>query len=368
MRFGLLQEGLCDAGTDGRRRYHEMIEEAVVAEEAGFDFYANSEQHFIVTPELVSVSSPEVVLAYVAARTRRLRLRTASTVLLEFNHPVRVAERLATLDVLSNGRAELGTARSNNVGTLEAFGIDPTTTRSQWNEALRAVVACLTQDPFEIRGERWTVPPRRLSPPLVQQPHPPIYVSASGPETHEIAGRLGIGAMTGASIIGWKHVERCASAYKTAIADPEPVSPVVNDALCFAVLGAHCAEDRTQALAEAHAPATAFMRRMLAPGGMYESLVKASPDYGYLAGVADEARRRLDDLEFIVSIAPYMSIGTPDELIERFRRLEALGYDELLLRIDGMGHETNVRAILAFGEHVIPAFRKQPAEAQPNGT
>ena len=137
MRFGLLQEGLLDAGTDGHRRYHEMVEEAVIAEEAGFDFYANSEQHFIVTPDLVSVSSPEVFLTYVAARTSRIRLRTASTVLLEFNHPVRVAERLATLDVLSGGRAELGTARSNNVNTLEAFGVDPTTTRAQWTESIQ---------------------------------------------------------------------------------------------------------------------------------------------------------------------------------------------------------------------------------------
>lgn len=357
MRFGLLQEGLCDAGTDGHRRYREMIEEAVLAEECGFDFYANSEQHFIVTSDLVSVSSPEVFLAFVAARTSRIRLRTASTVLLEFNHPVRVAERLATLDVLSGGRAELGTARSNNVNTLEAFGIDPTTTRAEWTESLQVVVACLTTDPFHHDGERWTVPPRRLSPPTVQKPHPPIYVSASGPETHGSAGRLGLGAMTGASVIGWQHVEDCAAAYKEAIAHPEPISPVVNDALCFAVLGAHCAETADRAFDEARPPTTAFMRRMLGPGGMYESLVKASPDYAYLAGVAEEARRRLDDLEYIGTIAPYMSIGTPEFLIDRFRRLEALGYDEILLRIDGMGHEVNKRSIEAFGRDVFPAFR-----------
>ena len=359
MRFGLLQEGLCDAGTDGHRRYHEMVEEAVIAEESGFDFYANSEQHFIVTEHLVSTSSPEVVLTFVAARTSRIRLRTASTVLLAFNHPVRVAERLATLDVLSRGRAELGTARSNNVSTLEAFGVDPTTTRAQWTESLQVVLACLTQDPFSHDGELWQVAPRTLSPPTVQKPHPPIYVSASGPETHAIAGRLGIGAMTGASIIGWQHVEGCARAYKDAVAEPEPIGPVVNDALCFAALGAHCAESTERAFEEARAPTTAFMRRMLGPGGMYESLVKASPDYAYLAGVAEEARERMDDLEYIVSIAPYMSIGTPELLIDRFRRLEALGYDEVLLRIDGMGHEVNSRSIQAFGEHVIPEFKRE---------
>jgi alkanesulfonate monooxygenase SsuD/methylene tetrahydromethanopterin reductase-like flavin-dependent oxidoreductase (luciferase family) len=357
MRFGLLQEGLCDAGTDGHTRYREMVEEAILAEACGFDFYANSEQHFIVTKDLVSVSSPEVFLTYVAARTTTLRLRTASTVLLEFNNPVRVAERLSTLDVLSNGRAELGTARSNNVNTLEAFGVDPTTTRAQWTESLQVVLACLTTDPFEHTGERWAFPARTLSPPCVQQPHPPVYVSASGPETHAIAGKLGIGAMTGASIIGWQHVEDSARAYKEAVAHPEPIGPVVNDALCFAALGAHCAETAEQAFDEARAPATAFMRRMLGAGGMYESLRKASADYGYLEGVSEETRARMDDLEYIVSVAPYMSIGTPEFLIDRFRRLQALGYDEVLLRIDGMGHEVNSRSIEAFGRHVIPAFR-----------
>jgi alkanesulfonate monooxygenase SsuD/methylene tetrahydromethanopterin reductase-like flavin-dependent oxidoreductase (luciferase family) len=334
-----------------------MVEEAVLAEEVGFDFYANSEQHFIVTEDIVSVSAPEVFLTYVAARTTTLRLRTASTVLLEFNNPVRVAERLATLDVLSNGRAELGTARSNNVNTLGAFGVDPETTRAQWTESLQVVVACLTTDPFEHSGERWTFPPRTLSPRCVQHPHPPLYVSASGPETHEIAGRLGIGAMTGASIIGWQHVEECARAYREAVAHPEPVSPVVNDALCFAVLGAHCAETTEQALEEARRPATAFLRRMLGPGAFYDALRKASPDYGYLGGVPEETRARMDDLEYIVSIAPYMSIGTPEFLIERFRRLHSLGYDEVLLRIDGMGTEVNRRSIEAFGKHVLPAFR-----------
>jgi alkanesulfonate monooxygenase SsuD/methylene tetrahydromethanopterin reductase-like flavin-dependent oxidoreductase (luciferase family) len=361
MRFGLLQEGLRAPGEDPHRRYLEMVEEAIVAEEAGFDFYANSEQHFHLTADIVSVSAPESFLPFVAARTRRIRLRTASTVLLEFNHPVRVAERVATLDVLSGGRAELGTARSNNVRTLEAFSIDPTTTRAQWTEALTVVVACLTHDPFEHRGELWDVPARTLSPPCVQQPHPPIYVSASGPETHAIAGRLGIGAMTGASIIGWQHVERCAAAYHEAVQDPQPISSVVNKSLCFAALGAHCAETSEQAFEDARRPTMAFMRRMLGPGGMYESLVKASPDYGYLAGVAAEARERMDDLEYIVSIAPYMSIGTPDFLIDRFRRLERLGYNEVLLRIDGMGHDTNVRGIQAFGRDVIPAFTPAPA-------
>src|SRR4051812_12957656 len=238
MRFALLQEAHFPQGVTLDRRYAEMVEEAVLAEESGFDVYALSEQHFGYSPSWpaervgpvsrAAVSAPEVFLAYVAARTSRIKLRTASTVLLEFNHPVRVAERLNTLDILSNGRAELGTARSNNVATMEAFGVDPTETRAQWTESLELIVKALSQDPFSHDGDLWHMAERTLTPPSAQQPYPPIYVSASGPETHGIAGEVGIGAMTGASVLGWPHVERCVEAYRAAIAAPSrPVGPLI---------------------------------------------------------------------------------------------------------------------------------------------
>src|SRR5688572_18815101 len=100
-------------------------------DEAGFDVFGLNEQHFLRD---IGVSASDVVFAFVAARTSRIRLRFMSVLLLTFNHPVRVAERLAMLDVLSEGRAEMSTARSNNLHTLEAFGVQPNETRAQWAE------------------------------------------------------------------------------------------------------------------------------------------------------------------------------------------------------------------------------------------
>ena len=363
VRFGLLQEGHFDPQTGTlAARYREMVEEAVAAERCGFDFYANSEQHFgFVRRENVrrggAISAPEIFLPFIAAQTSTLRLRTTSTVLLSFNHPVRVAERVATLDVLSGGRAELGTARSNNVDTMKGFGVDPEETRALWTESIEVIVKAFTQDPFSHSGRFWQVGERSLTPAPEQQPHPPLFVSASGPESHEIAGELGIGAMTGATILGWSHAERCAAAYTVAIEQPSrPISSAVNNSLGLAVLCAHCAETTEQAWREAGPVAHNIVERMLGPGGRYEQLAQASPDFGYLADI-DEVERRRHDLEFVHELAPYLSIGTPEFLIERFRRAESLGYDEVILRIDGFGHDAVMRSIELFGSDVLPAFQ-----------
>ena len=239
---------------------------------------------------------------------------------------------------------------------MEAFGVDPSRTRALWTESLEVIVKAFTRDPFSHEGETWRLAERSLTPRPLQRPHPPIFVSASGPESHAIAGELGIGAMTGATILGWPHAEQCAAAYRSAVASPaRPVSTEVNRSLGLAILCAHCAETTERAWAEAGPIAHNIVERMLGPGGRYEQLAAASTDFDYLVDI-EEVQRRRHDLEFVLELAPYLSFGTPDFLVERFRRAEALGYDELILRIDGFGHEAVMRSIELFGREVIPAF------------
>ena len=110
MRFGFLSECETPEGTTHHRRYWEVMDEVILAEEMGFDFFGTSEQHFLVG--LATVSAPEVFYPAIAMRTSRIRLRHMVVILpFPFNHPIRVAERLATLDIVSNGRAEFGTGQ-----------------------------------------------------------------------------------------------------------------------------------------------------------------------------------------------------------------------------------------------------------------
>ena len=375
MRFGIVQEGYFPPGTSLQQRYLDMVEEAVHAERCGFEVYCTSEQHFGFSDAYLveradkhhaqksgSVCAPETFLAFVAARTSRIRLRPTSVVLLTFNHPVRVAEWIATLDVLTDGRVDLGTARSNNLSTIRAFGVDPKDTKEIWRESLELVVKAFTRDPFTHEGRWWSFPePRALTPKPVQRPHPPIFVSASSVATHRGAAELGLGGMTGGSIVGWQYVEEAAAAYCEAIGDARPIpGSFANNSLGFFATRVNCAETMEAARAGFEKTALAFIDINIGPGGRYEQLAPTSPDYAYLGNIR-EMQEHMDDLEYLMERTPYVLYGTPEFLIEKFKRLESLGYTELLLGIEGMSHEANLRAIEMIGEHVIPAFRREPA-------
>jgi alkanesulfonate monooxygenase SsuD/methylene tetrahydromethanopterin reductase-like flavin-dependent oxidoreductase (luciferase family) len=371
MRIGVVQEAYFPPGSSLPERYDAMVEEAIAIERAGFDFYCLSEQHFGYGAAIAAsradkhheqksgaVSAPEVFLPYIGAKTERMSLRTTSTVLLPFNNPIRVAERVATLDVLTGGRAELGTARSNNLSTLRTFGVDPRETKAMWRDSLELIVKAFTEDNFTHEGPYWQFPePLTLTPKPVQEPHPRLYVSCSSAASHGDAGKLGIGAMTGGSIVGWQYVEEAAAAYRENIANPEPLPNTrVNDSLGFFATRVNCAPTREEAFRDAAETALAFIDINIGPGGRYDQLAPTSPDYSYLGNIR-EMQEHLTDLDYIMERTPYVMIGTPEFLIRQLKRIESFGYNELLLGIEGMSHEANMRAIELLGREVLPAFR-----------
>ncbi len=346
MRFGIIQE----AHWATPQRYGDMLEEAAFAEEMGFDSWGTSESHFLGR----GVSSPEVLLGAVAARTKRMKVRFLSVVLLAFNHPVRVAERIATLDVVSNGRAEAATARSQQPATLAGFGIDPTQTRAQWAESIEIVIKALSQETFEHQGTFWEIPPISLSPRPVQMPHPPLYASATSLDTHRIAGEKGLGVISGNSLVGgWEYVEAMLELYRGALADASPITPV-NPGVGVAVLVTHCAETDEQAKAEAAPRVETFLSNTIK---RRRAIASSSPDYAYQDRGFDEIEAKIGDLDHLVARSPYISVGTPDFFIERVRRVEALGADEVVLEIEGMEHRHHMQTIELLGKYVLPHFR-----------
>ena len=356
MRFVLLQEIDVPGGEPPpASRYQEVVVEAQRAEELGWHTIALSEQHFNST--LATSSAPESFLGYLAARTEHVRLRFASVVALPFNHPIRVAERVATLDVLSGGRIDLGIARSNNPTTLKTFNVDPADTRAFAAEAVEVIKKALVFYPFEHTGRFYVIPPTTVNPRPVQQPHPPIHISAASVETHVHAGRTGIGVMTGNSLPGgWQYLEESIAAYRAGQAEqsPETLGPGGAAVDCAGALAlvAHCAADTATARHEA---AELTSRALDLVASWFHGLAKQTADYAALAPMREVVDRR-HDLDFLVERSPYVSIGDPDFFVERCRKLEELGYDEFILRVDGMGHEKNLQTIELLGKHVIPAF------------
>lgn len=349
-----MQEGHCPEGTTRHQRYREMIDECIFAEELGFDLYGNGEQHFGKFTAIVS--APEITHSYLAAKTSRIRFRAMSVNMLAFNHPIRIAEQLATLDVISNGRMELGGARSNNPWTLEAFGIDPQDTKAYRDEALLIIGKALALEEFEHHSDIYDIPLRSISPRPVQRPAPPIHISATGVASHTNAGEMGIGVMTGNSILGWDYAQSCVDAYKSTVGGADPVTGETVNRLGFFSTGVGCFATMEEAKEHAGPVALRFVEVVM---GIYTHLSEKSPDYAYL-GQINQLRDRMTDLDFLMDAAPYITMGTPDDLIERARALHEMGADDVLWRVDGMGHEANMQSIEMIGKHVIPAVHQFP--------
>lgn len=359
MKFGIINEAAMLPGMAHSERYQEMLKEAVFADEMGFDFFGSSEQHFVSTA--YTVSSPEVMYAAIAVLTRNIKIRHMSVVLMQgINHPVRIAERLATLDIISKGRLEFGTARSNNFQQLQTFNVDPTTTREEWREVLEATLVGLMESPAEFHGKICNFDPVDVVPKMRSRRCPPIFVSATSPETHRLAGELGIGAMTFDNWFGWEYLENCLKEYRQGLLSAKPLRGFydVNASTSLLTFPAHCASTRQQAIDEARSTTLGLFDSV---AGMYLSLAKGEADkgggsYAYLKRMQDLNERR-EDMDYMIDASPALLIGDPDDIIKRLKKLEKMGVDEIILKIDSYGHQANLRSMEMFAKYVVPEFR-----------
>ena len=190
MEFIFMSEGDTPVGLTHEHRYRELVDEGLLAERVGFDAFGSSEQHVAIGT--ASVSAPEVLYPYLMAITSRIRFIHLVTLLpTRINHALRVAERIATEDILSNGRVELGTGRGNTTLALRAFEVDPTENKAQWDEGVELIRSAFLNDTFSFVGDHYKIPPRSLVPKPLQLPYPPISVAAGSPSSVETAARKG---------------------------------------------------------------------------------------------------------------------------------------------------------------------------------
>jgi alkanesulfonate monooxygenase SsuD/methylene tetrahydromethanopterin reductase-like flavin-dependent oxidoreductase (luciferase family) len=176
-----------------QRVYAETLAQAERADALGFDTWWTVEHHGAL--EFSWSSAPEVQLAWIATRTKRIHLGHAGVLApFKINHPIRVAERLALLDHISGGRAELGLARTG-AGEWDTFQVDPNTSRQQLVEAMRMIPKMWTQQEFSWDSELLKIPPRNVIPKPLQKPHPRLWQTCSSPESFRLAGRLGVGSL-----------------------------------------------------------------------------------------------------------------------------------------------------------------------------
>jgi alkanesulfonate monooxygenase SsuD/methylene tetrahydromethanopterin reductase-like flavin-dependent oxidoreductase (luciferase family) len=199
VRFGIFYEHQLPrpwGPDDEHRLLKDALEQVELADRVGLDYVWEVEHHFL--EEYSHSSAPEVFLAAASQRTNRIRLGHGIVQLpLGFNHTARVAERVATLDHVSDGRVEFGTGEASSEAELGGFGVDRATKRDQWDEALDAVTRMFVEEPFAgYEGRYLSMPPRNVVPKPLQRPHPPVWVACSRRETIHLAATKGIGALS----------------------------------------------------------------------------------------------------------------------------------------------------------------------------
>src|SRR6516165_11530002 len=230
MNFGIFYEISVPRPWDReteKRVYDNCLEQVVLADELGFDQVWAVEHHFL--EEYSHCSAPELFLTACAMVTKNIRVGHGIVICVpEFNHPIKIAERTAVLDLLSGGRLEVGTGRSATWTELGGFRAHPDTTKKSWDEFVRCLPKMWTTETFSYEGEFWSMPPRTILPKPYQKPHPPMWVAVTSPGTEIDAADRGLGSL-GLSFAGFEEQEKKIKEYRRRIKSCEPVGAFVNE-------------------------------------------------------------------------------------------------------------------------------------------
>lgn len=361
MEFGLFYEIPVPRPWHRRSEYealHQTVAQAVLGDRVGFHSFWTVEHHFL--EEFSHCSAPGVLYGNIAARTERMRIGHGVRLLpFPYNHPIRAAEAAATLDLLCDGRLEFGTGRSATREELEGFGIEPDETRPLWEEALQMVVGAWTEEVFEWQGRRFQVPPRRVVPKPLQDPHPPLWGATSSDAGHELMGNKGLGLLSFTIGVPPENLAERIALYRKGIAAAEPVGRFVNDrAATFTMV--HCAESDDQAREDAAASFEWYARtatRQIATVPAWKR-GEGGASYAYLSDLVDMDTSFLT-FDFLMSTGACV-VGTPDRCIEIAKRYRAAGCDLLLCLVQphGIPHERVMKSIELLGKHVIPELQE----------
>src|SRR6185503_9947602 len=188
MEFGMFHEFQALPGETAQQSFTNSLAQVDAAEEWGLDAMWLAELHF--APERSVLSSPMMIAATIAQRTRRMKIGTAVQVL-PLCHPLRLAEEVSTVDHLSEGRRIFGVGRSGCAHTYATYGVSYAESRERFAETLEIVKRCFTEERFSHKGKYFAYDNVRLSPKPVQRPWPEIRVAAASPDTYEEMGTMG---------------------------------------------------------------------------------------------------------------------------------------------------------------------------------
>ncbi len=338
-------------------------------------------------------------LTLLSQHTERIHLGTSGTLApFAIHHPLQIAERAAFLDVVSNGRVELGLARSVS-REWDTFGVDADESREQVDEALHLIPRLWTEAPFTYEGKHLSLPARNVVPKPIQKPHPPLWLTVAHIEGFERAGRCGVGVLATLLMAPPETLTLAFEAYQRGLDQCEPAGAFVNNQRAlFAFF--HCAQTREEAIeSEASAAALWFMNMQPEVYSVPRAAwIESIREQSVMWGIGSEemipaegetqpaveldlndpvpvialmnrqlAGEKIDPVEACEALEPYgaVIIGDVDSRLQKITRLGELGLDGLmcLMQLSPLSHEVVMCSIRNAGELLIPELKRVEAAA-----
>lgn len=381
MKFGIFYgQQMAKPWSEGQEHklFKDALEQVEHADQLGFEYAWAVEHHFL--EEYSHSSAPEVFLAAASQRTKRIRLGHGIVNLMpQVNHPARVAERIATLDLVSDGRVEFGTGEASAQAELGAFGIVRETERRIWSEALGQIANMFVESPYLGHdGEALSMPPREVLPKPLQKPHPPMWAACSRRDAIITAAENGVGALS-FSFVEPEMAKEWVDEYYAIIESDRcrPIGFGVNPNFAI-VLPMMCHEDEKVAMDRALDGANFFGFSL----AHYCVFGEHEPGKTNIAAEFEERRREFGFGKVSNSEADGHgplgvklmqdgvgslrgAIGTPEQIVGLVERYREAGVDQIIFvsQCGAVKHEHIMESYELFAKTVMPQFRDAEIEA-----
>lgn len=360
MRFGIFYELQLPkpwAEDDEQRLFAEALDQIELADRLGVDYAWAAEHHFL--DEYSHSSASDLLLAAAAARTKRIRLGLGiRQVIPSYNHPARTAETVATLDLISNGRAEFGIGEGATRMELDGFGVNIPDKREDSLEAAEQIANMMVMSPYPgYSGRSFSMPCRNVLPKPVQKPHPPMWMACTNREAVKVAARNGLGVLA-FTFTDPNEAAQWSNIYYGIIKSEEcvPLGHTVNANI--AMMTAFSLHDEAEEAVRRGQLNFEFFGYAMA------KLVREDT----VPGRTRLWERFLDERQHVSShiaegtlgatLHASPGIGTPESFIEHMRTLEQIGVDQVIFlqQAGRMDHGDICHSLELFARDVLPVF------------
>jgi alkanesulfonate monooxygenase SsuD/methylene tetrahydromethanopterin reductase-like flavin-dependent oxidoreductase (luciferase family) len=347
--FGIFHEFQRRAGDTDAEAFAQSFAQVDAAERWGFDVVWLAELHFV--PERSVASAPLLIASAIAARNRRMKIGIAVQVL-PLCHPLRLAEEVATLDHISDGRLIFGVGRSGFPRTYEAYGISYAESRERFAEVLEILQRAWSDERFSFEGSFYRFRNITLVPRPLQKPYPPLRIAATSADTYPTIGAMGLPIFVAVRLGTFEELGPNIAAYRAAYRS----AGHAGHGRVYLRVPIYVGETEAAARVD---PEQSIMQ-------LYRTLGLQLEDSATRAGArASEQRaergQALQTINYQDALRDKVIVGTPESVMRRLQDLtRMLGLDGVLAELNCGGlipHEKVMRSLQLMGEQVAPHFR-----------